>query len=100
MSKKISRRLAAFCSVAALAGLAGMGSAQAAPAASTTPKATVSVRLAPNDGPVVKLGQAILEEYTVTPGGLAVVHETVPGAAQQAQVVPAKPSATTAGRKA
>ncbi len=100
MSKKISRRLAALCSVAALSGMIGAGSAHAASPAPAAPKATVSVRLLPNDGPVVKLGQAILEEYTVTPGGMAVVHETVPGAAQQAQFVPAKPSATTAGRKA
>ncbi len=99
MSKKISRRLAALCSLAVVSGLAGTA-AHAAPAASAAPKATVSVRLAPSDGPVVKLGQAILEEYTVTPGGMAVVHETVPGAAQQAQLVPAKSNATTAGRKA
>lgn len=98
MSKGISRRIAAFCSVAVLSGLAGMSSAQAAP---TTPaSAGMSVRLVSSTGPTVKLGQAILEEYTVTPGGLAVVHETVRGAGRQVQATPVKPAAATSGRKA
>ncbi len=100
MSKGITRRIAAFCSVAVVSGFAAMGSAHAASPAPAAPKATVSVRLAPNGGPVVKLGQAILEEYTVSPGGIAVMHETVQGAAQQAQAAPAKPGAPLSGRKA
>lgn len=100
MSKEISRRIAAFCSIAVLSGAAGMGSAQAASPAPAAAKTTAAIRLVSNSGPVVKLGQAILEEYTVTPSGLAVIRETVPGAARQVQAMPAKPAAATSGRKA
>ncbi len=100
MSKEISSRIAAFCSVVIVSGLAGGGSGHAAPSAPAAPKATVSARLAPNGGPVVKLGPAILEEYTVSPGGIAVMQETVPGAAQQAQAAPVKPATSASGRKA
>lgn len=100
MSKGIIRRIAALCSVVVVSGFAGMGSAQAASPAPSAPKATVSVRLAPSGGPVVKLGQAILEEYTVSRGGIAVMQETVRGAAEQAQAAPAKLVLTQSGRKA
>lgn len=91
MSKGILRRVAAF-SIIVLSGFAAVGTAQAAPATSHAPKASVAIRVAPDSAPVVKLGQAILEEYTVTPGGLAVIHESVQGTTQQAQAVPAKPA--------
>jgi len=100
MSKGITRRIAALCSVVVVSGCAAMGSAHAASPAPAAPQATVSVRLAPNGGPVVKLGQAILEEYTLTPGGIAVLHETVQGAAQQAQAAAVKSKASSSGRKA
>jgi len=100
MSKGIMRRIAALCSVVVVSGFAAMGSAHAASPAPAAPKTTVSVRLAPSGGPVVKLGPAILEEYTMSPGGIAVMQETVQGTAQQAQAMPAKPSAAGLGRKA
>ncbi len=100
MSKGISRRIAAFCSIVVVSGFAGAGSAQAASSAPAAPIMAASARLTSNSGPVVKLGEAVLEEYTVTPGGLAVIRETVPGAAQQVQALPAKPAASTSGHKA
>ncbi len=100
MSKGIIRRIAALCSVVVVSGFAGMGAAHAAPPAPSAPSVTVSVRLAPSGGPVVKLGQAILEEYTVSPRGIAVLHETVQGAGEQAQAVPAKSAVTQPGPKA
>lgn len=100
MSKGIMRRIAALCSVVVVSGLAATGSAQAASPAPAAPKANVSVRLAPSGGPVVRLGPAIVEEYTVSPGGIAGLQETVRGAAQQAQAMPVKPGAAKSGRKA
>ncbi len=100
MSKGISRRIAAFCSVVVVSGFAGLSTAHAASPTPTALKATASVRLSADGGPVVKLGQAVLEEYTVTPGGIAVIRETVPGAGRQVQALPAKPAAQPSGRKA